>query len=403
MLVLAALCQVASSPGQTYLVSLFNPHFARELQLSPTELGVGYMLATLASAACQVVLGLASDRFGPRWLMGASASCLGFVCFGAVAVRGWFGLTLVFFGLRLLGQGALSLASGHTLTLYFQRHLGLAEGVRLSAMGVAMAVLPMPVTAVIERFGFRTAFAALGVLTWALVLPLWLRRWPPSRLSASPRAPRPPAKAAWPSRLRWRNAALPAAASARASLRQPLYWALLAVGTLQALTGTALLFHLHGLAHPASVGSAQLLLVLGGVGALSPLFAGRLVDRAAPSSLLPATCLLLGAATLLLSSGWPPCLFAGVLCLALSGALSSSVIGPTLARAFGPAHHATLRSALTTAAVSGAAVGPVLLARLSGTGGPGAGAPWLACAALALAPLVRYWARPTAAPALAAR
>jgi CBS-domain-containing membrane protein len=50
---LALVAQVASSPGQTFLVALLNAPLSQALDLTATELSGSYLVATLASAALQ--------------------------------------------------------------------------------------------------------------------------------------------------------------------------------------------------------------------------------------------------------------------------------------------------------------------------------------------------------------
>ena len=54
--------QVASSPGQTFGVSIFNPYIRAELGLSHSEISGAYMLGTLLAALLMVYVGTLMDR-----------------------------------------------------------------------------------------------------------------------------------------------------------------------------------------------------------------------------------------------------------------------------------------------------------------------------------------------------
>jgi MFS family permease len=347
MLVLAVLAQVASSPGQTFLVALFIASFQKDLSLSAGAVSAGYLIGTLGGASLQIGVGRGSDRFGPQRTMALSALGLGWVCVAMRWANGWASLTLLFFLLRLLGQGALSLTSGHTLALYYSRRLGSAEGVRLASMGVTMASLPALVAYAIERFGWTATYALLGVAVWLLVLPLSLVLGRVSR--------------------RGKGRSLTGGSDSRRSLtltqalRTPAYWLLLGTAIAHPMVATGIIFHLQALAASAGAAAPGLLTLFGVVSTLSTLTSGRLADAVPSRGLLFAAGLLLSAAAFGGCLGNAMALYAAVATLALGTGLHGAVVGPTVARAFGSAHHGALRSSLSTAGIAGSSVGPVLL------------------------------------------
>lgn len=379
---MALVAQVASAPGQTFLVALINAPVAEALELSATELSSGYLVATLASASLQVVLGRLSDAWGPRSLIAVASLGLAASCVGLGWASNWAGLSLVFFGLRFFGQGALSLGSGHLLARLFTRNLGTMEGVRLAAMGLAVATLPTLLAQGIQRWGYAVAYAVAGAVVAAAVAPLWLLV---RILQPQPWLSQASAGAG----SRWRELG--------AVSRDARYWVLLAAATLQPAAGTAILFHLEALSRGVGERPARLLVLLGVLSTVSTLGSGRWVDRAPGMLPLRASCgfLVVSLALLIWANapgGSVAGLWAALAALALAGSLHGTSLGPLLARAFGPAHHGLLRSSLSTAAVAGTSLGPLLLGMsLDRTQAPTLGLGAFAIAATALAVATRAW------------
>ena len=69
MLPVVLAIQVATSPGQTFGVSIFNPHIRADLGLSHSEISGAYMVGTLLASLPMVYIGLLMDRYGPRRIL----------------------------------------------------------------------------------------------------------------------------------------------------------------------------------------------------------------------------------------------------------------------------------------------------------------------------------------------
>ena len=79
MVPLAMVTALATSPGQTYGVSVFNPSLREALAISHSQLTGAYMLGTLLAALPQPFFGKLMDRLGIRRLSGIVVVALG-VC-----------------------------------------------------------------------------------------------------------------------------------------------------------------------------------------------------------------------------------------------------------------------------------------------------------------------------------
>ena len=172
MLPIAMLAMIATSPGQTFGVSIFNPSFRLALGLSHSQLTGAYMVGTLLAALPQPYIGGLMDRFGIRRVMFIVVILLGLACIFMSQVQGLLMLFLAFFFLRVLGQGALGLLATNTLAMWFQVRLGTVSGMMSAAVAGAIALIPPMILLLVNEFGWRGAYAVLGITVWLLMLPV---------------------------------------------------------------------------------------------------------------------------------------------------------------------------------------------------------------------------------------
>lgn len=389
MLGVATVAMVATSPGQTVVVSQFNTALREALGLTAATLGLAYMIGTMAAAVPLVLVGALSDRFGPRLVMGLVAVLFGLACAGMGLVAGFASLTLGFFLIRFLGQGALSLVSGHALAMWFERRLGTANGLKLVLTQLGFAATPAIALALIDAFGWRTAYALLGVGVWLAVLPLvlFVARNRPSDVGQYPDGAAAPTTHAveHPD-----QAPKDPAFSLRQALATRAYWTLTGAGVLNGLIGTALIFHAQPLLSASSLdpdASAAILRTWSFTVMLCVFPAGWAADHLAPRILLPASLMLLAASCLLwLVPASPLAPHAAMGAFGLAQALAMGVVAPAVARWFGLTHHGSIRAMNTCLGVAGTGLGPVALGlSLDHLDSPAVGLIVMAGAAVALA------------------
>lgn len=390
---------VATSPGQSYVVALFNLSLQEAAGVGERALSTAYMLGTVASAFLMTPVGAWSDRVGPRRAMIVFA--LGVALAGMLAghVSGFASLLLVFFLLRFFGQGALGLASGHLTALWFDRKLSTAEGFKAASMSLAVVLLPAAVIALIAALGWQRAYAALGLSAAALVVPLaWLVAKdrpedagqyldgdpaPHLRRSDQPPPPDDPA-------FRLRQA-----------LATFCFWPLVLSGVLSGLIGTAMIFHIQPML--LEVGrdpeAAKSIIPAWGItSGVVVLFCGPLADRLRPAALVVASMVLLFAATAVLTgleTKWAGSAAFGL--FGLSQGINILVVGPSVARFFGRAHHGSIRGFVTMLGVGGTSVGPLMLSLFAGWLGSFERALWpMACLTVPVMVAAAFIRRPQA-------
>jgi len=166
----AALCMFCSGPGQSYTFSVFLEPIERDLGISKAAIASAYAIATLVSASLLPRMGKLLDHLGPRHTLMLVSCLLGFACvmFGAAANFLWlsFGFAL----LRFMGQGATMMATTNLVSQWFAQRRGIAMSLLALGFAASMAMHPPFGSFLIDRVGWRMAWAVLGVMTWVTML-----------------------------------------------------------------------------------------------------------------------------------------------------------------------------------------------------------------------------------------
>lgn len=378
--VIAAACTVAlvaSAPGQTVVVSQFNKSFTDTLALSATQLSSAYLIGTAAAAIPLTFVGALADKLGPRRVMFVVALLFGGACIAAGQARSLPVLTLCFFGLRFLGQGSLSMLSGHILALWYERKLGTINGFKMVFAQAGFAASPLVAIGLIQWLGWRWAYAALGVIVWLLVLPLAafvLKDRPDEKgqqIDGDGRGPLLSSKEQSDTQgsLTPGEGGSPKHPDPAFTLGQTVstraFWILAGAMVLSGFTGTALLFHSQPIleareldpAYSAAMSTSWALAV-----AALVLPVGYLADRVPPRGLLAIAALLMAASPALVVVADTVVLLCIAMALyGIAMAIGTAVGVPTIARYFGRRHHGSIRGFLTFLGVAGTGLGPVVL------------------------------------------
>ena len=370
MLPIAMAALIATSPGQTFGVSIFNEPMRDSLALSHGQLAAAYMLGTLMAAVPLAYVGTLMDRFGLRRTIMAAIFVFGLACLVTSQARGWWSVFIAFWLLRLLGPGALAFLSSNTMAFWFHRRLGTIEGIRQVGMGLAIAVVPTLNLWLVLQFGWRGAYAFLGLAIWCLMLPLvyyFFRNRPEDvgqRIDGEP--PDRPDEVDFQDN-RNGGSTLPASEEAftlRESLGTRSFWIVAGGTSLFGLIHTAVFFSLVPIFFERGFGeldAAQMVTAFAISLAAMQLIGGTLADRYQARFLLPvAFAVLTGGVLLLLTSE-------SALTAKLSGALMGISQGlffgtsnPLWARYFGRLHLGKIRGTLATMNIASSSLGPLL-------------------------------------------
>ncbi len=155
-----------------YSFGVFVRPLTAEFGWSRTGLFAALSFFQFGLAFCSPVWGVVLDRFGPRRVILFSLVALSLLVssLGLLTANLWH-FYLVFLAVPLLGGGASPLGYSAVVVRRFDEKLGLALGLSLLGVGLGGAILPPLAQFLLSEFGWRKAYAALGVLTLVVTLP----------------------------------------------------------------------------------------------------------------------------------------------------------------------------------------------------------------------------------------
>ena len=173
---------ILATLGVLYIVSQFlrssvgviAPNLAAEVGLSPLEIGLLSSAYFFVFAAVQLPLGVALDRFGPKFCMLVSVAITVIGCGVFALAQGAPGLVA---GRALLGLGTACFLMA-PLALYARwfapERFSTLGGIHLGigSLGALLATAPMAYST--ATFGWRATFIGVGVFTIAIGLLTWL-------------------------------------------------------------------------------------------------------------------------------------------------------------------------------------------------------------------------------------
>ncbi|MDJ0865445.1 MAG: MFS transporter [Myxococcota bacterium] len=367
-----------SIPGQTMGVSVFTDSLLEATGLGRLAFSNAYLLGTLGAAALLPRAGGWIDRLGVR----AAALCAALALGAVVAVlsqadrvaraaaavtaldpgaAGFAVLTLLFVGLRFLGQGVLTLVSNTMLARWFDRRRGLATAISGLFVAFGFGYAPRLLDAWIERAGWRGAWleiAVLEVVGMGLLAWLFYREDPAScgltldGAAASPEQgdPRP----------------APPASTRAEALRTRAFWVLTASLALQGTVLTGITLHIVDIGAEAGLGrtaAVSLFLPMAVVSTAAGALVGWLADRVPIRTLVLS---LLGWEALGFAAsahlGDPAGFWLAAFGLGVAGGHFSVLSAVGHPRFFGLRHLGAIAAASMSTVVVGSALGPSALA-----------------------------------------
>ncbi|MEX2279941.1 MAG: MFS transporter [Acidimicrobiia bacterium] len=347
-------------PGQTVGVSVFLDFIIDDLGLGRSTVSAVYTAGTLVGSLSLPYIGRAIDRHGPRRAVLLIGSAFALACVFMGFVGSVLTLFVGFALIRALGQGALGLVSMHTINLWFVRRRGLAIGLAGVGMALATSVMPAVINSLIATFGWRTAYALLGLAVAVVVLPVGggLFRFAPERYGREPDGKK--FEGAESVSATERNFTL---AQARRTIT---FWLFASGAFLTAMLGTGLVFHHFSIMDNNGLSrelAATVFISFGIVQAIANLLTGWLLDRVPPRFLLAVAQAAMVTVMILATSvsAGPSLLVYGVvfgIMQGMSGAISLTVYP----HYFGRTHQGAIKGMVSTIMVAGTAAGPLLLA-----------------------------------------
>jgi MFS family permease len=163
---------LALAYGVWYAYSVFLVALLNEFGWSRSVLAGAFSVFTLVSGGAGPILGALADRFGPRRLVLAGGVLLAAALWAdSLVTRAWH----LYLAFGLLTAVGVATAGSTPAVVMVQRHfsarLGLALGIAGSGVGLGIFLVVPLCQALIDAFGWRWAFRALGVLAALWILP----------------------------------------------------------------------------------------------------------------------------------------------------------------------------------------------------------------------------------------
>jgi len=395
----ATLTAALTGPGQTLGVSVFIDHFIEDLALTRSEVSIAYLIGTMLGALTLPTVGRWIDRVGVRNAITIIGVAFSVALVAMSGVGGFITLAAGFTFIRLLGQGALSIASTVAVTHWFERRRGFALGLYTTGASLLIGFTPVLLNQAIEFTSWRAAWIIAAVAILVTVVPIG--RFGiisyPSDIGEVPDGHVAVAatKQVQPKRRSYTRAE---------AVRTVPFWIVLAGSAAAGAWSTALNFHqisLLGEAGLSSSAAALMFLPQVAGGSVAALAFGALTDRVQARWLIPISMGLLATAMLLVQVVKPgPVVFVYAMTLGLSSGSARSIRAALLPKWFGTAHIGAISGLITLALVVGSAVGPVTFSLgRDWLGGYSSTAAWLSLVPIgvALAALTMLRDRPTKA------
>ncbi len=158
LLLFGFLIAFASGFGQTFFISLFSEDFRVTFNLSNTEFGSLYSIATVLSAITIIWAGKLIDTVSLKKYTLTIVIGLSITCFMASIVFNVIFLFLIIYFLRLFGQGLMGHTSRTTMARYFNVNRGKALAISGFGFSIGEMIYPAIVVFLILTIGWR--------LTW---------------------------------------------------------------------------------------------------------------------------------------------------------------------------------------------------------------------------------------------
>lgn len=347
-----------SAPGQTVGVAVFIDEFIGALDLSRSAVSGAYLVGTVIGAIALPLVGRWVDVAGISRALLVIGTAFGAALIATGAVHGIVTLALAFVGIRMLGQGALTLTGQTGIALWFNRRRGLAIGISMTVSAGMMALAPLALTQVITAVGWRGAWVVSGIVIWLTVVPIALFAIidRPADIGQVPDGRAEPSARSGIERRSY---------TSHDAVRTKAFWAVASISALSASIGTGLIFHQFAILTAQGLNRIEaatvfLPQVLGTVTA-GFLF-GWLSDRVSARILLPIAGVTLAFGMVLATVVSPgPIAYLYGFVFGVGMGQIRAISSATYPRWFGTGHIAAIIGIAASIMVGSSAVGPLLL------------------------------------------
>jgi MFS family permease len=332
-----------------YTFGIFLKPLASSFGWRRDTISIAFSCVAITIALCAPLMGRLLDTFGPRRtiLPCIVLFSLAFASLALLTPNIWQ-MYAIFVFLGVVGNGTTPLAYSGTVATWFYSRRGVALSVISSGAGVGAMILPILAAYLLRSFGWRTAYAALGLLILTVSFPLTSLLVRESPKSFQPRE-----------RVDWKKLR-------SAARTKPFLFLVLAI-FLYSVAFNGIISHLAALLTDRGFTvqhSAEVIAVIGAFGLAGRLLTGFLLDRFwGPAVSLAFFCTTI-LALLLLSGSSIVAAYAAAGLLGFAAGGEADITPYLISRYFGLSGFSTMYGMAWTAFAGGTAVGPVLMGKL---------------------------------------
>ena len=345
-------------PGQTIGVSAFTDDLIESLGTSRSAVATAYLIGTLGGATVLPFIGRWVDRAGVRHALTFIGAGFASVIVLTSTVQNIVMLTIAFLGLRMLGQGAMSLTGTQGVVMWFERRRGFALAISNMGAVAILSLAPLTFAALIGIFGWRSTWIVLGIIVAITIIPI-ARFAVVDRPEDLGQVPDGSAASQPAEQVRGRSFTVAEA------VRTPAFWTLTGVIVMSSAVGTGLTFHNTDLLGEQGLTTTQAaaIFIPQLVGSVSSSFViGWLTDKVSARPLMFFGASMLGLGTFLSTIAEPGLMAAAYgLVLGLAIGAIGSLSGALYPKWFGVDNIGSIKGLSTTATVGASAVGPLIL------------------------------------------
>jgi MFS family permease len=289
----------AAGPGQSFMFTVFIDPIIDDTGYSRTLVSSIYAAGTVVSAMAVMIVSRLSDRKGPRTMLIIMGLVFGAACIALSLATGMIAMAISLALLRGLGQGAMPVNGSLLVSQWFIIRRGRAMAILGLGGALTIAVMPNLGQFLIGLLEWRGAYFALGLMVWAIVLPLaiFVIRNKPEDVGLLPDgAEKLPDDEV-------RRIKRAESGEKRRVLTSLNFWSLAFPMAIPALVDTALVFHQVALFERQGLSAevaARVFIPFAIASALAGLLAGFIVERTGPTPLFVANMGVFVSAVLML-------------------------------------------------------------------------------------------------------
>ena len=352
---------MATSPGQSYSISLFFDSFIADFGLDRTTASSLYGAGTFLASLSLVWVGRKLDLIGNRRMGVIVGLLFAIVLMLCSLINGPIMLLFAFAGIRGLGQGSLSMVSSTGVANWFKLRRG--RMMSLMALGSALfqGIYVNSLRILLETMDWRQVFILLGITVGIIIVPLFgfLMRNTPEEFGLLPDNLKvDKVKNDEIIEIEEDNWTL------KEAMRTPILWIFLFAKLLPSAWGTGLVLHqisiFAELNHSPQT-ATETFALMATFSALSALLIGYLVDKFKPSYIvvLQMTAMLVACVLgTLMTETWLLIVYAMTFGMVMG--VGGVFDGAVWANLYGRKYQGEVRGFVFMFGVIGSAIGPAL-------------------------------------------